>query len=110
MKKFQVSLALLAIVFAVASAFTVVEKATTIFSIQKVAGTNQPAPADVNNPEWYRLNTPVLVQNSVEYNASQLNSFQSANCDTDTKICLVQIKIVDGTATEIKGVRTGLLQ
>lgn len=109
MKVKSLMLVIIAISFAITSVSGDNFLATTKYIVYKIAGTNQPPPGSYNNPEWYKLNCPVLRSEDFELPSALLDGLQGENCESDVKICLVQVKVIDGTAMEIRGVRTGFL-
>lgn len=107
MKPLIFRLTILVICFIFIASFTDNIKATTEYCIVKITATNQPHANEMNNPVWYKLFAPSVICGSTEFTPAQMNMMQATLCATDSKLCLVQIKIVDGTAIEIKGTRVG---
>jgi hypothetical protein len=105
MKKLSISIfALLAIIFAVGSAFTSFESTTykVYGNKQNVWGSTQPQPGDVTTEGQFVQN----ILASEFDDASELDALQSQLCDPDDVICFVILKDQDQTLS-IAAVRDG---
>lgn len=109
MKKHQVLLAILSICFALTTSFTQKDVATTQYCVYGVLPSNQPTGAQASNPEWFRTNAVQLFCRATQVSAAELSSLQLVRCYTDNKICLVQLKVVDGVAVAIMSMLSGSL-
>lgn len=104
MKKIPLFLVVLSLLLA---SYDIVKKTVTKFKVYCVGYSNQPSASDADNPEWYELNSETFLENSTEYTSSQMDALTVTNCNPGYPICLVQVRLVDGLAVEIKIIRNG---
>lgn len=105
MKKISLCLAIAAILFA---SYESKAWLMTQYKIYCVSSTSQPPYGEQNNPAWYRNYATPIDQSTYEFTQAQMDTKANIHCEPDPKICLVQIKELEGVAMEIKGMRLGI--